>query len=367
MNTYILFIILIIIYLLIKYNEFNKTINLVKKKEYFENDTKIETCKIYPELLQKIIKERNMNNNDIYIPCSYDTCETEIKLFENKSNNLIFIIDGCDTLASKITLWETLKDKYNDGAKKYMPETFILNNSDDMIKFKLHYNNNLMKRNNHMYVLKNFAQRQEGIKLLRNYNEIINSNKEEWYLVQDYLYDPFLIDNRKINIRYYLLITCINGKIEGYIHNNGFMYYTPEYYDENDISFNKHITTGYIDRKVYETNPLTINDFREHLDKININYRKVFDRNVKNLMNKVMIALSNKICKNKKLDGNIRFQLFGCDIAPTSDLKTYLMEINKGPDLDAKDERDKQVKLSVQNDIFKILEKDDNNEFIKIY
>ncbi len=32
------------------------------------------------------------------------------------------------------------------------------------------------------------------------------------------------------------------------------------------------------------------------------------------------------------------------------------MEINKGPDLGAKDERDKQVKLQVQRDIFKIID-----------
>ena len=36
------------------------------------------------------------------------------------------------------------------------------------------------------------------------------------------------------------------------------------------------------------------------------------------------------------------------------------MEINKGPDLNAKDERDKQVKLQVQRDIFRIVDPDDD-------
>jgi len=38
------------------------------------------------------------------------------------------------------------------------------------------------------------------------------------------------------------------------------------------------------------------------------------------------------------------------------------VQINKGPDLDAKDERDKQVKLQVQHDMFKIIDPVDENE-----
>jgi hypothetical protein len=48
------------------------------------------------------------------------------------------------------------------------------------------------------------------------------------------------------------------------------------------------------------------------------------------------------------------------------------MEINKGPDLEAKDERDKKVKIKVQNDIFAIIDPIDNENindtrFIKIF
>jgi hypothetical protein len=35
------------------------------------------------------------------------------------------------------------------------------------------------------------------------------------------------------------------------------MYYTPQKYDDKDAAFDKHITTGYIDRKIYDTNPLS--------------------------------------------------------------------------------------------------------------
>ena len=69
------------------------------------------------------------------------------------------------------------------------------------------------------------------------------------------------------------------------------------------------------------------------------------------------------------MTNTLRFQLFGCDVAPDSKLGCKLMEINKGPDMNAKDERDKQVKTTVQTDIFNIVE--DNNlsktNFIKIF
>ena len=73
-------------------------------------------------------------------------------------------------------------------------------------------------------------------------------------------------------------------------------------------------------------------------------------------MNNVVAALAPTMCKNKKLSHHIRFQVFGSDVAPTENLDAYLMEINKGPDLNAKDERDKQVKLGMQRDIFKVIE-----------
>lgn len=348
----ILFLLLYIVLIIICFDKSTENV------EHFSNYK--SQCGYYPNLLLQVMKERDMRkdnkNYDVYIPCSYNDCEKEILEFEGYNNKKIFLIDGCDWIASKLALWELIKDYYGNNASNYMPTTFLLEYDNDKEKFSEHYNNNLLKNPNQMYVLKNYAQRQEGIKLTRDYNEIINGLNDGWYLVQDYVYNPFLIDNRKINFRYYMLIVCRDGNIESYIHSDGFVYYTPKYYDADDIDFNKHITTGYIDRSVYDHNPLTLEDFRIHLDTKGPNLRNKWNKSVEKLLGDVMLAISNKICKNKKLDGNIRFQLFGCDVAPDANLGSLLMEINKGPDLDAKDERDKQVKLRVQSDIFKIVD-----------
>ena len=352
-----LLILLIIISIIILFTKNNK-----------EDFAKIESCKYIPTLFYQVMKENNLNDNDIYVPCTYNTCEIDIIRFENAPATKIYMIDGCDVLASKLELWRVLRNYFGKNANKYMPTTYLLEDKDDIINFPKHFEENKKIRPNHMYVLKNYEQRQEGIKLTRDLKEILEGLKQGWYLAQDYLYNPFIISKRKINFRYYLLITCINGQIEAYSHNDGFVYYTPDFYDENDMDSKKHITTGYIDRKIYEENALTLEDFREHLDKTDKNLRNIWNKNAENLLKNVMLALSPNICKNKKLNHHIRFELFGCDIAPTNTLKARLMEINKGPDMNAKDDRDKLVKLTVQRDIIKIINNNDNdnNKFIKL-
>ena len=213
-----------------------------------------------------------------------------------------------------------------------------------------------------MYVLKNYAQRQECIKLVKKFDEIDTTKYE---LAQEYLYDPLIVDGRKINMRVYLLIVCRNNKFEGYIFNDGFIYYTKTKYDANICHFDNHITTGYIDRKVYETNPLTIQDLYRHIGTYNAN---VLQNNINNLMQKICNALDKNVCKMDY--GNAtRYQIYGSDVAPLNNYEVRLMEINKGPDLRGKDDRDKALKYKLQTDTLHIIDENYKGEtdFIKIY
>ena len=83
-----------------------------------------------------------------------------------------------------------------------------------------------------------------------------------------------------------------------------------------------------------------------------------------------MKAANIPICNTKSLDNNVRFQLFGADVAPDNNLEVKLIEINKGPDLGAKDNKDNQVKDKVVRDVFDItglIRGKTFNEFIKIW
>jgi len=345
----------------------------LKKKGYHR-------CDDYPigEVTTEISNMRGLkkNNDDwfMYYPCGYTDAEDEIKNIKiTNEYQKIFMIDGCDYIVSKFTLWNILEKTYgiNDAAK-LLPKSYLSYNKDDVAKFWIFYNKKMKLNKNSKFIIKNDQQRQEGINLLRDRNEISKLIKKEEYVIQEYLENPFTIIGHKINLRYYLLIVCRENKREAYIHVNGFVYYTAEKYEKDSLDFHKNITSGYVDRKIYENNPLTVEQFHMHLIKNNYNFKKYMSNLIK-CFRKVLYAIEPYICKQKNLINNTRFQLFGCDIAPDNDLNVRILEFNKGPDFTPKDSRDKKVKLKVLHDILdliddvNIIDLEEENNFVKIW
>jgi len=378
--TYIIIIILIIIiFIYTKSNieKFNSSLNnnlkyYGKPCEYVKNDTFYDILKE-----NDFTQTENINEASLIVPCSYENTESEINFFSQilkKNNTRIFMLDNTDQMASKLLLWQYIVKNYGVNiASKYMPYTYSLIDSNEVEIFKKEYNKNKL------YITKNNEQRQEGIKIHNSLDSIL-LDKNKYILVQELLQDPYLIRGRKINLRVYcLLIKDNNNNVKILIYNNGFMYYTPELFEKNNISFKKNITTGYIDRKVYDENPLTHEDFRNYLDEnrelsdfekyLKINNNKIseyiFNR-IYNLLRDVLKCYIDVIGNNNL---GIGFQLYGADIAINNKLQPMLMEINKGPDLTAKDERDKKLKKNLSRDILKSvgLLEDKNNNFIKVY
>lgn len=75
--------------------------------------------------------------------------------------------------------------------------------------------------------------------------------------------------------------------------------------------------------------------------------------------------------RKKFNDSNITFQLFGVDIGVNDNLSPMMMEINKGPDLGAKDDRDSELKHKVVRDMLKIVGvarkiSDDDHDFVQV-
>ena len=80
--------------------------------------------------------------------------------------------------------------------------------------------------------------------------------------------------------------------------------------------------------------------------------------------------MSKNLYQSKNINSSITFQLFGIDVIFNKDLHPYLLEMNKGPDMTARDDIDKIMKNTVQQDMLKtvgILKNDNNNSFYLIY
>ena len=342
--------------------------NLSFKKLYYDIDCSyIKKGCFYEALVKNNFKKTDkLVEASLIMPCTYETTDKEIE--EIKRNNIsrniygenvrIFMLKNTDYLVSKIVLWIVIKNYYGaTEAAKIMPYTWNLNSKEDINDFK----QNFVK--DKLYIVKNNTQRQEGLLILDNLENIINSNNK-YLLVQELLQDPYLINGRKINLRVYcLFIRNCKGSIKICIYKDGFMYYTPDLFQKNTKEFSKNITTGYVDRKVYQENPLTHDDFRTYLDS-NRNLSQIenniINKNIKlseyiftqiyDLLKSVFYIYTNLLSIE---DLGIGFQLYGADIAINDNLNPSLMEINKGPDLTAKDGRDKELKLKLSEDILK--------------
>ena len=384
-----LYVILIIIFLVIIKNYFINNENF----EYMVNIPRIDTpvrwkrdktCKyMMNKTLKNVLDDNNINQTDsddwaFYFPCTYNHIKQEINNVSTRNNNQrLFIVNNADQLTSKNNIWKNLVKVYGrEEARHLMPTTYILSNHTDMELFNKEHSPKKL------YILKKNIQRQKGIKLTNKKTEILNSINDNYVVVQELLQNPYLINGRKINMRFYLLFVCQNNEVSAYVHRNGFMYYTRDPFVKNSLEDGPNITTGYIDRVVYDVNPLTHDDFRNYLDKhrklsgaemdiLNNNRRisEVVFYRIYDLLRKTVIAVKHTVCNNSHIKRNISFQLFGADIAVSDKLIPQLIEVNKGPDMSYKDKRDGKVKYGVMTDIFKVLKAINNKDhgFIEIY
>lgn len=320
----------------------------------------------------------------LIVPCSYENTENEIEQLDKLlTNNIygkavrVFMLNNTDYMVSKIALWKFLKDRYGTKiASTMIPYSVDLTDKNELDDFKRNFDKNKL------YITKNNNQRQEGIEIHNNLDTILKS-LNKYILVQELLQDPYLINGRKINLRVYcLVIKDTNSNTLVQIYQDGFMYYTPELFEKGNPSFKKNITTGYIDRKVYDENPLTHEDFKKYLDNSNRaltpieQYFKQTRPNIKlsdyiftkiNHLLKFIFETYINTVGSKTL--GVGFQIYGADIAINEHLHPMIMEINKGPDLTAKDGRDKVLKEGMCRDVLKsvgLITPNTNNKFLTV-
>ena len=357
----LIFIILLIIILLIiiYYNSVTYESFHINHLKYFRCDTK-KLGFINNEIFNNYGITKDNNNWNIYIPCGYNYVEKElltIQISNNSNSNynnkkFIFGINGCDSIVSKNKIWETLVSCYGrNEASKYMPESYVLHDKDEMVLFKQRFQPTTI------YILKKNVQRKEGLKLTSNLNEILSSLMENYRVVQKYMTDLYLINRRKVNLRIYLLVVIKNGYKYFYISHIGKCIYTKKEYNHNNFDFESNITSYNLDMTVYKKNPRHFNELYKYVN-MNSNQNnsgQILKNNIALLMNKICVCISKSVYQSSNLKNTTCFQLFGADIIFNNQLMPFLLEFNKGPDMIPRDDIDKEMKITVQEDMFRIV------------
>lgn len=340
--------------------------NIQQKKESFTNYKMCDYKKLNNPTQNvldshniKKYNETNHNNQistdndnwDLYIPCGYNYIENELNNINVVNpDQKIYAIDGCDNIASKNNLWKIIRDYYGrEEASQLMPETYNIDESNDINLFYDKYKNGYFKDN--LWLLKKNIQRKRGILITKDYNQIINEiKKKDYKLVQQYLNDLYLIKGRKINLRLYILIICQNDTKNIYLYNKGKCIYTNKKYDENDYaSYENHLTSMNLNVDVYKTHPETLHELKLF---IGTNKYNILFENIIELLKKVSIPIKENVCQNDILKKGLLFQLFGIDIIFTKDLHPYLLEFNKGASMTYMTQKDEIMKKQLLEDVF---------------
>jgi len=335
------------------------------------------------DTFENVFKKYGINKSDdgwsVYFPCNYDDPAKEIDEMPVSQNGKYFMVAGADLCVAKDWLWKNVVEYYGiDKARILLPYGYILSSDEDLERFDNEY------ETNKIYIMKKNIQRQEGLKITKSREDILDGAKQGYVIVQELLDNPYIIDGRKTNMRFYVLVICKNNNMTVYVYANGFMYYSAEKYVKNSTETGPNITSGFISRDVYEKNPLTHDDLRKYLDDPNrknllpaekdirnqgLAISKIYFQRIYDTIRDVYIAFVGKICSPNKLSNNVTFQLFGIDIAVDDKLQVKMIEANKGPSLDSKDQRDGELKQHVVRDIFNligVIDTNAQNGFIKI-
>lgn len=308
---------------------------------------------------------------------SLDRVDQTIGTLPLRPQQAIHGIKGSDWMACKARMYKIM-EQYFDRLRMrhlldaFLARTYVLDRPADLqVLTERHQRLLEQGQSTPVYILKQNVQRQQGHMLTqeldtihtiaKDTNHAKNTSEPPYMVAQEMLQDPFLIRGRKINMRMYLLIVIRHSNTsssskdpEFYLCNNGFLYYTPKPFVPYSVDKEQVITTGYIDRRVYEENPLSHRDLEAYLGPID--YAKL-TQHIMTLFGHVKGAFQSLLQdENRNIPGT-KYLVYGCDVAPSRQLETLrLMEINKGPDLSYKDERDKEVKLTMIEDMIKIVQ-----------
>ena len=121
---------------------------------------------------------------------------------------------------------------------KSLPKSYILENFYDSVELKKDFDESKI------YILKKNEHRKKGLKLFRGkYNNLKNEYLEGGFkVIQEFIENPYLLNDRILVIRMYLVIKKYNHNYDYYIHNYGKCLYTSKNFSLKNLEEERLIT-----------------------------------------------------------------------------------------------------------------------------
>ena len=291
----------------------------------------------------------------------------------------------------------------------YAPPTYIL--PMDGPDFEFEYRKNKKA----LWIVKPVnLSRGRGVHLLRGESEFKSLYKRSTqlslpqYLISRYIDKPHLLNNKKYDLRIYVLVASFTP-LRIYLYNNGLVRFATEDYKKGDFdnvyihltnySINKNnlkyksnnniqkqqceffpreeIETeaeGGIEGEMYnleegednvddnipddnDSNKWSLIEYRNHFKKLGENHiMELIWSQIEAIVTKTVISVSKEYYKNifpSKINNS--FELYGFDILIDSNYKAWIIEVNVNPSLHCTSPLDLSIKTDLISDIFNIV------------
>jgi len=189
----------------------------------------------------------------------------------------------------------------------------------------------------HKWILKpKNSSRGRGIEVVRDLADVPLDPK---FMVQDYLDNPHLINERKYVLRLYVLIASVEP-LRVYLYDEGFAKLASDPYDINDLDNPfSHLTNPDINALNEESDApvvfVNLGEYKKWLREQGHDDVALFDK-VRDLVTITAISVRERMrtrTNNITAPTNGCYELMGFDCFISADLKPYLLECNLSPDL----------------------------------
>ena len=213
------------------------------------------------------------------------------------------------------------------------------------------------------------SSRGRGIHLCSDLDELELDAK---VLVQEYIAKPLLLQERKFDLRIYVLVTSFEP-LRAYTFEQGLArfatqpYSPPSAYDVGDRS--AHLTNYSINKHddAYVANVNAEDDATGHKWSLAAVYRALAEkgvdvvalrRRIDSLLAKTLIAAQPHVCSKYAQHFSRRgacFELFGFDVMLDAHMHPWLIEVNVSPDLASTSPLDRQLKGTLATDVLHLV------------
>lgn len=160
------------------------------------------------------------------------------------------------------------------------------------------------------------------------------------FILQKYLETPLLLNKRKFDIRCYSLLTSINGVLQCYFYQEGYLRTSCKEFNLKDVTSKIiHLTNDAVQKyseeygKFEAGNKLSYSDLQRYFD-IHFPGKNVFIDVVEKIREIVKMTVLATFPKLNAFNRKYSFELLGYDFMLDSDLKVWLIEVNTNPCLE---------------------------------